>query len=241
MLHFPTDSTSTSSSAAYHLQPHNNRYQPPPQQQSSSTTLLQPAIPAATAHPSPYKCDLCSMSFSRKSELKQHTKVHTTKQPTVLSSSSSSAAEPSQILPSTSSSIHMCHVCRQLLGSQQELRHHIDTQHGVYNSNGWTTTAAALDVNKCHECGCFRPVNVRCSLNPFRCEVCTFQLQQQQLQHGRPAPQQHQHHQSGMLQQHPFQPQKHSHSQSPSDSVTVLSNCVVSFILSTRWNWLRTC
>lgn len=141
--------------------------------------------------------------------------------------SSSICSEPSTTLTSPLSSSFMCNFCRLPMGSAQELRNHIDNLHVVYN-NGWTTGTTVSNVNKCQDCGCFRPVTVLCSVNPFRCEACTFQ---QQVITG------HKHHQPQQLtMQYPFQPQQQQQQQSHShpESVIIPIDCAVRniFVLS---------
>lgn len=122
----------------------------------------------------------------------------------------------------------MCNICRMILGSAIELRYHISVQHcwntpaGSSSSSsnatgGGGTTAAgaatAASVEKCIECGCFRPVTTQCSTNPFRCEPCTFHYQVRTGRIATQQPAQNVAQQQTHQYQQPQQQQQQQHSQ----------------------------
>lgn len=92
-------------------------------------------------------CPICRREFTKESGLKRHMRVHN--QP--------ATPIPIRLMPFT------CKFCNIPFNSGPDLDRHLEVQHSVYGTH----------VQKCTQCGCFRPVNAMCVLNPFRCDNCS--------------------------------------------------------------------
>lgn len=110
-----------------------------------------PAAIVASSNTGGAVCPICRSEFSKESGLKRHMRVHN---------------RPTAPLPIRLQ--YACRSCHIPFSNSVDLNNHMEMIHGVYGSQ----------VQKCAQCGCFRPVSAMSSTNPFRCDNCSHMNQQ---------------------------------------------------------------
>lgn len=131
----------------------------------------QPQMPAVVQHnlmPSsgPSRvCPICNSEFSKESGLKRHMRVHNN------STRNTAPAPPLQHQQHPVRLPFACNICHIPFHNASDLKCHMEVQHHVYGT---------AQVQKCTQCGCFRPVTTMCVTNPFRCGNCAHQQQNHQ-------------------------------------------------------------
>lgn len=127
-------------------------------QHTATTQLITPKYEnyAAQQPENSFRCDTCGQSFAKESSLKRHvSRMH----------NAIKAAPVAQ--PPSDNSPFKCNACKVDYLNAPTFEHHIKTEHGQ------------PQIQKCTDCGCFRPVTVFNNV-PFRCEQCTRRKSQYQ-------------------------------------------------------------